>query len=61
MVSVRLCDYDELWREGARGSKTLAARALYEALSRADIIQEEFSRCMEERESDLASNELREG
>jgi 8-oxo-dGTP pyrophosphatase MutT (NUDIX family) len=33
-IALRLSDYEELWREGARDAKTLAAWALYEALKR---------------------------
>lgn len=35
MITLKLCNYEELWREGARDAKTLAAWALYEALKRA--------------------------
>ena len=34
IIAIRLCDYEELWREGARDAKTLAAWALYEVLKR---------------------------
>jgi ADP-sugar diphosphatase len=33
-ITVRLCDYEDLWKEGARDAKTLAAWALYEGLRR---------------------------
>ncbi len=33
-ITVRLCRYEDLWREGARDAKTLAAWALYEGLKR---------------------------
>lgn len=33
-IKVKLVNYEELWREGARDAKTLAAWALYEGLSR---------------------------
>lgn len=33
-ITVKLVKYDELWREGARDAKTLAAWALYEGLTR---------------------------
>ncbi|KAJ9655037.1 hypothetical protein H2201_008889 [Coniosporium apollinis] len=42
MITLRVCDYEDLWREGARDAKTLAAWALYEGLNRAGIIQEEI-------------------
>ena len=35
MIEIRLCRYEELWREGTRDAKTLAAWALYEGLKRA--------------------------
>ncbi|ROV98773.1 hypothetical protein VMCG_06779 [Cytospora schulzeri] len=41
-VTLRLVNYEELWREGARDAKTLAAWALYEGLNRAGILQEEI-------------------
>ncbi|KZM22382.1 ADP-sugar diphosphatase [Ascochyta rabiei] len=40
MITLRVCDYEDLWREGARDAKTLAAWALYEGLSRAGILQD---------------------
>jgi len=33
-ITVKLCDYEDLWKEGARDAKTLAAWALYEGLKR---------------------------
>ncbi|KAF1949898.1 hypothetical protein CC80DRAFT_497123 [Byssothecium circinans] len=42
MITLRLCDYEDLWREGARDAKTLAAWALYEGLNRAGVIQGEL-------------------
>jgi ADP-sugar diphosphatase len=42
MITLRLCEYEDLWREGARDAKTLAAWALYEGLNRAGVIQEEL-------------------
>lgn len=33
-ITVKLVKYEELWKEGARDAKTLAAWALYEALTR---------------------------
>ncbi|KAF1981291.1 NUDIX family hydrolase-like protein [Aulographum hederae CBS 113979] len=37
-ITIRLCDYEDLWREGARDAKTLAAWALYEGLKRSGKI-----------------------
>jgi ADP-sugar diphosphatase len=34
MITVRILDYEELWKVGARDAKTLAAWSLYEALKR---------------------------
>ena len=34
-IKVRLLDYEDLWKFGARDAKTLAAWSLYEALKRA--------------------------
>ncbi|KAF2118165.1 hypothetical protein BDV96DRAFT_379103 [Lophiotrema nucula] len=42
MIKLRVCDYEDLWREGARDAKTLAAWALYEGLNRAGIVQAEL-------------------
>ncbi|ROV88086.1 hypothetical protein VSDG_09392 [Cytospora chrysosperma] len=42
IMTLRLVDYEVLWREGARDAKTLAAWALYEGLSKAGILQEEI-------------------
>lgn len=42
MITLRVCDYEDLWREGARDAKTLAAWALYEGLNRAGVIQQEL-------------------
>lgn len=44
MITLKVTDYEELWREGARDAKTLAAWALYEGLSRAGILQPEIER-----------------
>ena len=44
MITLRVCNYEDLWREGARDAKTLAAWALYEGLNRAGTIQEELMR-----------------
>lgn len=43
-ITLRLVDYDDLWREGARDAKTLAALSLYEGLSRSGILQEEMEK-----------------
>lgn len=42
MITLRVCDYEDLWREGARDAKTLAAWALYEGLNRSGIIKKEL-------------------
>lgn len=42
MITVRVVDYENLWIEGARDAKTLAAWALYEGLSKAGILQKEL-------------------
>lgn len=34
-ITIRLLDYEELWKVGARDAKTLAGWSLYEALRRA--------------------------
>lgn len=39
MITLRIRDYEDLWREGARDAKTLAAWALYEGLSRSGELQ----------------------
>jgi len=44
LITLRVCDYEDLWREGARDAKTLAAWALYEGLNRAGAIQEELKK-----------------
>ena len=44
LITLRVCDYEDLWREGARDAKTLAAWALYEGLNRSGVIQEELVR-----------------
>ncbi len=33
LITLHVCDYEDLWREGARDAKTLAAWALYEGLN----------------------------
>lgn len=40
LITLRVCDYEDLWREGARDAKTLAAWALYEGLNRAGVMME---------------------
>jgi 8-oxo-dGTP pyrophosphatase MutT (NUDIX family) len=54
MIRLRVCDYEDLWREGARDAKTLAAWALYEGLNRAGVIQAEL---MERRGGKVHSSE----
>ncbi|KAF3003762.1 hypothetical protein E8E13_009900 [Curvularia kusanoi] len=39
MITLHLVRYDDLWREGARDAKTLAAWALYEGLNREGAIR----------------------
>lgn len=36
-IKVKLCNYEDLWKEGARDAKTLAAWALFEGLKREGI------------------------
>lgn len=43
MITLRICKYEDLWREGARDAKTLAAWALYEGLNRSGALQKERS------------------
>ncbi|KAF2194079.1 putative NUDIX family hydrolase [Zopfia rhizophila CBS 207.26] len=40
MITLRVRDYEVLWKEGARDAKTLGAWALYEGLNRAGKIEE---------------------
>jgi ADP-sugar diphosphatase len=42
LITLRICGYDVLWREGARDAKTLAAWALYEGLNRSGQIEEKL-------------------
>tara|TARA_R110002003_G_scaffold194_7_gene15241 strand:- start:12884 stop:13765 length:882 start_codon:yes stop_codon:yes gene_type:complete len=42
LITLRVREYDVLWREGARDAKTLAAWALYEGLNRAGKIEEKL-------------------
>jgi hypothetical protein len=51
MITLRVCDYEDLWKEGARDAKTVAAWALYEGLSRAGTLQKELKRKMVGRHS----------
>jgi ADP-sugar diphosphatase len=41
MITLRVCDYEQLWQHGARDAKTLAAWALYEGLNRQGLIEAE--------------------
>ena len=42
LITLRVCDYDVLWKEGARDAKTLGAWALYEGLNRLGKIEEKL-------------------
>lgn len=44
MITLRICEYEDLWKEGARDAKTLAAWALYEGLNRSGKLQHELDR-----------------
>ncbi|KAK0609077.1 Nudix hydrolase 14 [Lasiodiplodia hormozganensis] len=44
MITLVLCNYEDVWKRGARDAKTLAAWALYEGLSREGKIQDELYR-----------------
>jgi ADP-sugar diphosphatase len=44
LITLRLCEYEDLWKEGARDAKTLAAWALYEGLRRSGILQKELKK-----------------
>lgn len=44
MITLRVVGYEDLWREGARDAKTLAAWALYEGLNREGAIKQELDR-----------------
>ena len=44
MITLRVVGYEDLWREGARDAKTLAAWALYEGLNREGAIKSEIDR-----------------
>jgi ADP-sugar diphosphatase len=41
MITLRVCDYEELWQHGARDAKTLSAWALYEDLDKQSLIEAE--------------------
>ncbi|KAJ4421748.1 hypothetical protein N0V82_003592 [Gnomoniopsis sp. IMI 355080] len=40
MITLRVKPYEDLWKEGARDAKTLAAWALYEGLNRSEILED---------------------
>ena len=42
LITLRVCDYEVLWKEGARDPKTLGAWALYEGLNRSGQIEEKL-------------------
>lgn len=42
MITIRIMDYKDLWKKGARDSKTLAAWALYEGLTQAGRLEEKL-------------------
>jgi len=44
LITLRVRDYEVLWKEGARDAKTLCAWALYEGLNRAGKIEEQLRR-----------------
>jgi ADP-sugar diphosphatase len=41
MITLRVCEYEDLWQHGARDAKTLASWALYEGLNRQGLIERE--------------------
>jgi len=45
MITLRVCDYEELWKLCPRDAKTLAAWALYEGLNREGKIEPELVKC----------------
>jgi len=47
LIKLYLCDYQDLWKEGARDAKTLAAWALYESLTRSGVLQNELEALMD--------------
>jgi ADP-sugar diphosphatase len=40
MITLRVKPYEDLWKEGVRDAKTLAAWALYEGLNRSEILED---------------------
>jgi hypothetical protein len=42
LITLRVYDYEEMWKMCPRDAKTLAAWALYEGLNRSGLIQEEL-------------------
>lgn len=52
IITLRLVDYEDLWKAGGRNAKTLAAWALYEGLSREGIIQRELAKLVAGRSSE---------
>jgi ADP-sugar diphosphatase len=42
MITLQVCDYDILWKQGARDAKTLGAWALYEGLNRSGKLEEKL-------------------
>jgi hypothetical protein len=58
MITLRVVGYEDLWREGARDAKTLAAWALYEGLNREGAIKQELD---QRREALNESSRLDEG
>lgn len=47
LITLRMCNYEDLWREGARDAKTIAAWALYEGLNRSGDLRQELKRRQE--------------
>jgi len=48
LIKLHVCNYEDLWREGARDAKTLAAWALYEGLNRSGVLSKELRRMKQE-------------
>ena len=48
MIKLHVINYEDVWREGARDAKTLAAWALYEGLNREGAIKRELDRRFKE-------------
>ena len=42
LIKLSLCKYEDLWKEGARDAKTLAAWTLYEGLLRSGVLQQKL-------------------